>query len=217
MNKTLSLTALCLGAAALGGFIAVRWFGQPQPVHDEPKPLASISAAPLVSPVKVSPAAGGSSDRLDNGLTAIPSAQTLVKVPDDYDFESLSSSKENLEHRFDSEHRDPGWAPYAVDTVSHEVEGLPIYRQLNGVDVDCRTTLCRIESTVPIEVLQTTQNNHTGWAEAMSGLSIVPPWSTEFDNNTVIIGIDDHLGQAQLITYLHRRPQGAVGYAHSAS
>ena len=217
MNKTLSVVALCLGSAAIGGFIAVRLVEHPQAVQVAPKPTSPISATPVLVPAKISSVAGGPSEQTDNALAAIPSTQKPMKAQDDYDFDSVAGSNENLEKRFDSERRDPGWAPHAIDTASYELEGLPVYRQLTSVNVDCRATLCRIEGTMSLEALQATQTSGTGWAEAMSGLMTAPPWSTEFDNSSIVVSIDEHLGQAQLTTYLHRRPQGVVGYARNAS
>jgi hypothetical protein len=143
-----------------------------------------------------------------------------VETRGEYDFDSLAGQVGNLgtlAHRFDSEPRDPGWASRAIDTVSYELQSQPVYSQLTGVDVDCRDTLCRIEATIPIEALQATQNNGTGWVQVTSKLMTVPPWSTEFDNSADMESFDVGSGQAHLTTYLHRRHQGAVGYARTTS
>ena len=217
MNKTLGLVALCLGAAAVGGFVALRFVGQQRSFRDAPTPTSSLSTTPVISPGKASPVAGGPVDLAANSLVATPSAQASVGAQDTYNFESLSGSKDKLEAHFASEGRDSNWAPNATDTVNYELQALPVYSKLTSVDIDCRATLCRIESTMPIEMLEATQNNHTGWVEAMSNLASVPPWSTAFDNSTDIVSYENQLGQARLTTYLHRRPQGAVTYARNAS
>ena len=206
MNKTLGLVVLCLGASAVGGFIALRFVAKPQPVQSVPNPTGPLSATHMASHGVARSVAGVPPVQAADGLAATAQVQATVSPEDTYDFESLSGSKDKLEGRFASESRDPGWAPNATDTVTYELQALPVYAKLTSVDIDCRATLCRIEGTVPIATLEATQNNHTGWVEAMSNLASAPPWSTAFDNSTDIVSYEIELGQARLTTYLHRRP-----------
>jgi hypothetical protein len=154
MNKTISLIALCLGSAAVGGFIAVRLIGHPQPLPVAPTPSAAIGATSVTAPTPVSPVAVSQPGRIVQPMAAAAPVSTPVETRDDYDFDSLAGPSRKLAHRFDSESRDPDWASRAIDTVSHELESQPVFSMLSSVDVDCKVTLCRIEATLPLEVLQ---------------------------------------------------------------
>ena len=217
MNKPLTFVALCLGSAVVGGFIAVRVLGHPSTLQAASAPSGAISAPPVVALPPVSPVGVGQTDRSAHTLAGAPPAPTPVESRDDYDFESLAGPSQKLAHRFDSERRDPGWAPRAMDTVSHELEGQPLFSQLTTVDVDCKATLCRIDGTLSIEALVAAQSNGATWGDVISKLFNAPPWSTEFDNISDSVSIDNQFGQAQVVTYLHRRPQGAISYAGTRS
>jgi hypothetical protein len=218
MNKTLRLIALCLGSAAVGGFIALRLGGHPQLLPDAPTPSAAIGATSVTALAPVSPAAVRQSDRIAQPMVAVPPVSTPKEARDDYDFDSLAGPSRNLAHRFDSEGRDPGWASRAIDTVSHELEGQPVFSKLSSVDVDCKVTLCRIEATLPLEALQAMgPNANFSWGGIVSNLVQSPPWNADFDNISDEESMDNSLGQAHFITYLHRRPQSAAAGSRTAS
>ena len=218
MNKTLRLITLCLGSAAVGGFIAVRFVGHSQPLPVVPTPSVATSATPVATPAPAIPVAMNQPDHIAQPMVAAPPVSTPVEVRDDYDFDALAGPSRNLAHRFESEGRDPGWASRAIDTVSHELESQPVFSKLSSVDVDCKVTLCRIEATLPLVALQAMGTNaNFSWGGIVSNLVQSPPWNADFDNISDEESMDNSLGQAHFITYLHRKPQGAAGGSRKAS
>jgi hypothetical protein len=218
MNKTLSLIALCLGSAAIGGFIAVRLAGHAQSLPVAPTPSVASNATPVVAPHSASPVSVSQPDRAAQPMAAAPPVSTPVETWDDYDFNSLAGPSLNLAHRFESESRDPGWASRAIDTVSHELESQPVYSKLSSVDVDCKVTLCRIEATLSLEALQAMgPNANFSWGGIMANLAQSPPWNADFDNISDEESMDNSLGRAHFITYLHRKPQGVAVGSRTAS
>jgi hypothetical protein len=128
----------------------------------------------------------------------------------DYDFTSLAGPNQGLARQFASEQTDAAWSPGAVDIVRHELESQPVFSQLGSVDIDCKETLCRIQATLPMEVLRAMgPNQNFSWGATVNNLMHASLWSSQFDNIADMESIDQSVGQAQFITYLHRRPQGS--------
>ena len=218
MNKTFRLIVLCLGSAVIGGFIAVRLVHHSQSLQVTPAPSAAASATPAVAPAPVAPIAMSQPDRVAPPVVEAPPVSAAVETRDDYDFNTLAGPSRNLAHRFESEGRDPGWSPQAIDTISHELEGQPVYSKLSSIDIDCKVTLCRIEATLPLEVLQAMgPNANFSWGGIVANLAQSPPWNADFDNISDEESVDNTLGQAHFVTFLHRRAQGAAVSSRTAS
>lgn len=205
MNKSLGLITLCLGSAAVGGFIAVRLLAHP----NAPAVATSLSSPTGATTVSTPRDITGKPDHPTLAAGAAPQVPTLMETRDDYDFESLAGPSQELARRFNDERPDPAWFPGAIDTVRHELEGQSVYAQLSSIDVDCKRTLCRIQATLPFEALQAMgPKANFSWGTIVGDLLSASPWNAEFDNISDMESMDQSLGQAQFITYLHRRPQG---------
>ena len=218
MNKTLRLIALCSGSAVLGGFIALR-------IADHP-PAVAVAATQL-PPVKVAvpadastrPAAMGPRNITAQSAASAPLALAPAELRDDYDFDSLAGPSQGLANRFDGERTDPDWAPRAINAVNHELEGQAVYPKLSSIEVDCRATLCRIQATLSFSELQTMMgpNGNFSWGAIVSNFVQTAPLNAEFDNTSDMESMDRSLGQAQFVTYLHRRPQSIASQSVAAS
>ena len=219
MNKPVQVVLLCLLSTAVGVFVTLRMVGHSQSNRAAPPPPAPTSAASVSLAARPSRAEESQSKRTAEAIARTPPAATPMEDQGDYDFESLGGAPgQAFAKRFESERRDPNWAPGAMDAVRVELDGQSVSSQLSSLDIDCKVTLCRVQASLPLETLQAMgPNANFSWGGIMSKLLGTPPLSDIFDNISDIESIDSTLGQAQFTTYLHRRPQGAGAEAQAHS
>ena len=95
MNKSLGLITLCLGSAAVGGFIAVRLLAHP----NAPAVATSLSSPTGATTVSTPRDITGKPDHPTLAAGAAPQVPTLMETRDDYDFESLAGPSQELARR----------------------------------------------------------------------------------------------------------------------